>query len=75
MRQDGVTGAGAWLRLNWYMWGRPGVFRKIMGAWASYFLPRFHPWRHDDRHLIEAYEESRPQSLAADEDRRVRGAR
>jgi predicted metal-dependent hydrolase len=28
------------------------MFRKIMGAWGAYFLPGFHPWNHDDRHLI-----------------------
>src|SRR5438270_7873813 len=33
MRQDGVTGLSAcWLLLT-YLWVRPGVFRKIGGAW------------------------------------------
>ena len=34
------------------MWIRPGMMRKILGAWATYFLPGFHPWNEDDRHLI-----------------------
>jgi predicted metal-dependent hydrolase len=55
MRQDGVTGLTAWWLLLSYLWVRPGVFRKIGGAWLSYFLPGFHPWNVDDRHLLGAY--------------------
>jgi len=55
MRQDGVTGLKAWWLLMTYLWVRPGVFRKIAGAWLSYFLPGFHPWNVDDRHLLGAY--------------------
>src|SRR5215210_4832077 len=58
MRQDGVTGLDAWRRLLWYLWVRPGMFRKIAGAWLSFFLPSFHPWNEDDRHLLAAYEAS-----------------
>jgi predicted metal-dependent hydrolase len=56
MRQDGVTGPTAWARLFWYLWIRPGMFRKIAGAWLKFFLPGFHPWNEDDRHLLRAYE-------------------
>jgi predicted metal-dependent hydrolase len=55
MRQDGVTGAKAWWLLLTYLWVRPGMFRKIAGAWVKYFLPGFHPWNEDDRHLLAAY--------------------
>jgi predicted metal-dependent hydrolase len=55
MRQDGVTGARAWRLLLAYLWLRPGMFRKITGAWLSFFLPGFHPWKVDDRHLLAAY--------------------
>jgi predicted metal-dependent hydrolase len=58
MRQDGVTGARAWALLLWYLWVRPGMFRKIAGAWFKFFLPGFHPWNEDDRHLLAAYEAS-----------------
>ncbi|HEX8842786.1 MAG TPA: metal-dependent hydrolase [Sphingomicrobium sp.] len=56
MRQDGVTGVEAWRRLLWYQWIRPGMFRKIAGAWLKYFLPGFHPWNEDDRNLLRAYD-------------------
>jgi predicted metal-dependent hydrolase len=28
------------------------MMRKILGAWAAFFMPRFHPWNEDDRGLI-----------------------
>jgi predicted metal-dependent hydrolase len=55
MRQDGVTGLKAWWLLMTYLWVRPAMFRKIAGAWLKYFLPGFHPWNEDDRHLLGAY--------------------
>jgi predicted metal-dependent hydrolase len=52
LRQDGITGPKAWARLFWFSFVRPGMMRKILGAWASFFMPGFHPWNHDDRALI-----------------------
>jgi predicted metal-dependent hydrolase len=56
MRQDGVTGLKAWWLLLAYLWVRPGMFRKIAGAWVSFFMPGFHPWNEDDRCLLRSYE-------------------
>ena len=68
LRQDGIVGARAWAMLLWHQWVRPGMFRKIAGAWAKYFAPGFHPWDEDDRHLIG-------EAVAADETfRKVRRA-
>ena len=64
MRQDGVTGFAAWSRLLWYLWVRPGMFRKIGVAWFKFFLPGFHPWNEDDRALLRAYEDTAPASDA-----------
>jgi len=52
LRQDGITGPKAWARLFWFAFVRPGMIRRILGAWASFFMPGFHPWNHDDRALI-----------------------
>jgi predicted metal-dependent hydrolase len=52
LAQDGITGPRAWWGIFWFAVGRPGMFRKVFAAWASYFLPGFHPWNHDDRALI-----------------------
>ena len=56
LRQDGITGPRAWARLFWFNFVRPGMMRKIAGAWLSFFMPRFHPWNHDDRALIAKVE-------------------
>lgn len=56
MRQDGVTGLRAWRLLLIYLWVKPGMFRKIAGAWFRYFLPGFHPWNEDDRFLLEKHD-------------------
>ena len=72
MRQDGVTGAKAWWLLLTYLWVRPGMFRKIAGAWVKYFLPGFHPWNEDDRHLLAAYAASA--GAVAEPKRKVRRA-
>ena len=56
LRQDGITGFKAWRRMLWFAWINPGMLRKILGAWLSFFLPRFHPWKHDDRNLIRLTE-------------------
>jgi len=71
MRQDGVIGVRAWVKLLWYLWVRPGMFRKIAGAWLRYFLPGFHPWNEDDRHLLAAYDAS---AVNAQPQRKVRRA-
>ena len=65
LRQDGITGPKAWARMLWFAWVRPGMLRKILGAWASLFLPGFHPWKHDDRALIAAAEASLRQQSEA----------
>jgi predicted metal-dependent hydrolase len=52
LRQDGITGFRAHRGIIWYALGRPGMARKVLGAWVSFFLPGFHPWKHDDRNLI-----------------------
>ena len=52
LRQDGLGGPRIWARLAWYAFGNPGMARKISGVWLGYFLPGFHPWKHDDRALI-----------------------
>ncbi len=56
LRQDGITGAKAHARLLWFMFGTPGIVRKLALPWASYFLPGFHPWNHDDRALIGLFD-------------------
>ncbi|MCF4166698.1 metal-dependent hydrolase [Zavarzinia compransoris] len=34
---------------------KPGVLRRSLPAYLAYFKPGFHPWQHDNRHLIEKF--------------------
>lgn len=43
----------SWARGFNYMWGKPGVFRKLLPAYVKFYAPNFHPWDHDARHLVE----------------------
>ena len=56
LRQDGLTGWTVTARIWWYLLGKPGVLRKLIPEWLSYFKPGFHPWQHDDRALIGSYD-------------------
>ena len=72
LRQDGIIGFRAWFGLMRFMWMRPGMMRKIFRAWAAFFMPGFHPWNEDDRHLIERYEAEA--ALGTESARKVRRA-
>jgi predicted metal-dependent hydrolase len=72
LRQDGITGAKAWAGLLRFMWMKPGMMRKMFSAWAKFFLPGFHPWNEDDRHLIRKYEAEA--ALGTESSRKVRRA-
>lgn len=65
LAQDGLTGWKIKAKLAWYLVGTPGVLRKIFPAWVSYFLPGFHPWKHDDRALIAKAESEFPDAVLA----------
>lgn len=52
LEQDGITGLKAKWRVAVYLFGKPGVLRRLIPSWIGYFMPGFHPWNHDDRALI-----------------------
>lgn len=54
LRQDGLAGPQIWARMIWFAFVSPGILRRTGRAWASYFLPGFHPWNHDDSVLIRS---------------------
>ncbi|MCW5829799.1 MAG: metal-dependent hydrolase [Deltaproteobacteria bacterium] len=39
---------------SFLMWGfiRPGLFVRVLGNWFDYFKPGFHPWQHNNAHLL-----------------------
>ncbi|HQV04711.1 MULTISPECIES: metal-dependent hydrolase [unclassified Novosphingobium] len=54
--QDGLSGWKNKLRFLNYMFGKPGLYRRMIIPWLLYFKPGFHPWDVNDRHLIAEYE-------------------
>lgn len=56
-REDGVGGMGIWLRTMRYLLGKPGILRRILLPYLSYFRPSFHPWQQDDRALLAKVEQ------------------
>ena len=57
LAQDGITGWKARRALLAYLFVKPGILVRLVPAWASYFLPGFHPWNTDDRALIDGYDD------------------
>lgn len=54
MKADGQLGNfRSWGKALNYMWGKPGVFRKLLPSYLKFYSPRFHPWNNDARDLVE----------------------
>ncbi|PZN26749.1 MAG: hypothetical protein DIU71_18235 [Proteobacteria bacterium] len=51
-RQDGLNTPRTWARYAWFLFGKPGMLRRILPAYLSFYRPRFHPWQRDDRALL-----------------------
>ncbi|MEH6758010.1 MAG: metal-dependent hydrolase [Parasphingorhabdus sp.] len=56
LEQDGFVGFRTKAKLLGFLFFTPGVARKIILPWIKFFLPGFHPWNEDDRHLIDVAE-------------------
>jgi uncharacterized protein len=52
LRQDGVTGHSALLKLLRFGFAKGGIGRAVFRPWLTFLRPGFHPWQIDDRHLI-----------------------
>ena len=67
LAQDGITGWRARWGLLRYLLGKPGMLRRVFPAWVAYSLPGFHPWNHDDRHLVGKYDSEFAEAVMAAE--------
>lgn len=56
LRQDRLHTPGSWLRVAKFLLVKPGLARRILLPYLSFYRPGFHPWQHDDRALIAAAE-------------------
>jgi predicted metal-dependent hydrolase len=55
-RQDGINTPRTWWRVAKYLLVKPGMLRRIALPYLRFYLPGFHPWKHDDRALIARIE-------------------
>ncbi|MGI9205643.1 MAG: metal-dependent hydrolase [Woeseiaceae bacterium] len=46
-----------WARGFKYLFIKPGVLRRVAGAWFGFFRKDFHPWQQDNRELIANWED------------------
>jgi predicted metal-dependent hydrolase len=53
---DGVSPWTARARVLWYLLFRPGLFRKGWRSYWAWYKPGFHPWDHDNRATIAAWQ-------------------
>jgi len=51
-KQDGIDNGKSWRRLFTYLFFSPGLLRKVLKSYFSYYRPGFHPWEEDDRALL-----------------------
>ena len=51
-RQDGINTGKSWRQLFSFLFFEPGLMRKVMKSYFSYYRPGFHPWEEDDRGLL-----------------------
>ena len=56
IKRDGRLGdVGMWWRGLKYLWISPGVMRAMIPFYLRYYSPWFHPWRHNNKDLVEAW--------------------
>lgn len=56
LRHDGLhRDWRGWRSACKFLWISPGPLRRSVGLWLWYFLPGFHPWRHDNRRYVERW--------------------
>src|SRR5699024_722096 len=54
MKEDGqLLNLKSWAGAVNYMWGYPGVLRKLLPSYFRYYRRDFHPWQQDARQLVQ----------------------
>ena len=54
--QKELANVKGWRTFLRFTFGEIGFLRKLVLPWTDYFKPGFHPWDHDNRHLLEQIE-------------------
>jgi predicted metal-dependent hydrolase len=53
-----------WLTGFKYLFIKPGILRRVFSAYLSFYRKDFHPWQHDNRALITAWEQDYGKSIS-----------
>lgn len=53
--QGELANARGWARAVWYLWGRPGILRRLVPAYLDYYRPGFHPNDRDASALLATW--------------------
>ena len=49
-----------------WLWGKDGIYRKLVRNYLDFYKASFHPWQHDNLHLVRQYQaEFEPQPRSA----------
>lgn len=56
LRQDGLDPKKERWRALAMFFGRNGLFAGQLGHYLAFYMPGFHPWKHDDRKLIAQHD-------------------
>lgn len=51
-----LTDLAGWRGWANHTFGKIGFMRRLVRPWADYFRPSFHPWDHDNRHVLDQLE-------------------
>ncbi|MEM9501817.1 MAG: metal-dependent hydrolase [Pseudomonadota bacterium] len=69
LEKDGMPRWKARVKLSWYLWGKPGIMRRMLDEWAAILKPGFHPWKNDDRVLIQKWQSPYANAVMSIEER------
>ena len=59
-KEGKLWSAREWARGFRYLFVKPGMLRRVAGAWLRFFRKDFHPWQLDNRDLINEWESQQP---------------
>jgi hypothetical protein len=54
-----------WLSGLNFLFGKPGILRRMFVPWLGFFRKDFHPWQQDNRHLIDEWQRDQDRIQAA----------
>ena len=65
LKSDGkLWSLRVWLGGLKYLFVAPGILRRVFFAYLRFFRKDFHPWQHDNRELIDEWEQDRERSFS-----------